>query len=177
MSIQNPLAGRALPPAASFAADAKEHRRTRSSERRLILAYPYGVIEARLSRDELENKRIRFDDCAPSCRAGWTSTIPEWPNCLAGHQAGFFQGRQAVSRSPRRAALAELAGQHRPPAESDTRAKLLYRFGETECNDENTRRKSQAHPGPQDQFPADVRTGGRFGHGSAAPVAHRARGG
>src|SRR6266404_8270783 len=32
-----------------------------ASERRLAWAYPYGVIEARLSRDELENKRVRFD--------------------------------------------------------------------------------------------------------------------
>src|SRR5215475_9720564 len=31
------------------------------SERKLTWPYPYGVIEARLSRDELENKRVRFD--------------------------------------------------------------------------------------------------------------------
>src|SRR5689334_7103937 len=32
-----------------------------ASERRLCWPYPFGVIEARLSRDELENKRVRFD--------------------------------------------------------------------------------------------------------------------
>src|SRR5947199_10164282 len=32
-----------------------------ASERHLAWAYPYGLVEAHLSRDELENKRIRFD--------------------------------------------------------------------------------------------------------------------
>src|SRR5437899_1377342 len=32
-----------------------------SAERRLSWAYPYGVIEARLNTDELENMRLRFD--------------------------------------------------------------------------------------------------------------------
>ena len=32
-----------------------------SAERRLLWAYPYGVIEARLNTDELENMRLRFD--------------------------------------------------------------------------------------------------------------------
>src|SRR5437762_1728630 len=32
-----------------------------ASERRLGWSYPYGVIEARLSRDALANKRILFD--------------------------------------------------------------------------------------------------------------------
>src|SRR3954463_6999400 len=30
-------------------------------ERRLARPYPFGIIEARLSRDELENKRVRFE--------------------------------------------------------------------------------------------------------------------
>ncbi|HKM58232.1 MAG TPA: hypothetical protein VJX28_05770, partial [Chthoniobacterales bacterium] len=32
-----------------------------SSERRLNWAYPYGLIDARLSNDDLENMRLRFD--------------------------------------------------------------------------------------------------------------------
>ena len=32
-----------------------------AAERRLAWPYPFGIIEARLSRDELENKRVRFD--------------------------------------------------------------------------------------------------------------------
>src|SRR6187551_2919391 len=32
-----------------------------ADERRLVLPFPYGVIDARLSRDELENKRVRFE--------------------------------------------------------------------------------------------------------------------
>src|SRR5207237_9497544 len=32
-----------------------------SAERSLVWAYPYGVIEARLNTDELENMRLRFD--------------------------------------------------------------------------------------------------------------------
>ena len=32
-----------------------------SAERRLKWAYPYGLVEARLSNDDLENMRLRFD--------------------------------------------------------------------------------------------------------------------
>ena len=32
-----------------------------SSDRRLNWAYPYGLIDARLSNDDLENMRLRFD--------------------------------------------------------------------------------------------------------------------
>src|SRR6185369_13795564 len=32
-----------------------------SQERKLAWAYPYGLLEARVSRDELENMRIRFE--------------------------------------------------------------------------------------------------------------------
>src|ERR1043166_8515740 len=34
---------------------------TISAERKLSWAYPYGIIEARLNPDDLENFRIRFD--------------------------------------------------------------------------------------------------------------------
>ena len=47
------------------------------AERRLISSYPYGLVEARLSRDELENMRIRFDRLLAIMPSGLVINYPE----------------------------------------------------------------------------------------------------
>src|SRR5258705_9094323 len=48
-----------------------------SEERRLGWPYPYGLIEARLSRDELENMRVRFDKLRAIMPSGLEVNFPE----------------------------------------------------------------------------------------------------
>src|SRR4051794_15056476 len=47
------------------------------TERRLTWSYPYGVVEARLSHDELENMRIRFDKLRVMMPSGLEMNFPE----------------------------------------------------------------------------------------------------
>ena len=47
------------------------------TERGLVLAYPYGVIEARLSKDELENFRVRFERLELVLPGGAHISFPE----------------------------------------------------------------------------------------------------
>ena len=48
-----------------------------SIERKLNWAYPYGVLEARLSRDELENMRVRFERLRAIMPSGRIVNFPE----------------------------------------------------------------------------------------------------
>ena len=110
------------------------------AERRLISSYPYGLVEARLSRDELENMRIRFDRLLAIMPSGLVINYPESAEipsldiktALSKSAAGFkvFLGVPLWQK-----ARANTVG---TGAEADTRAKLIYRVSETECTDENT---------------------------------------
>jgi type VI secretion system ImpJ/VasE family protein len=109
-------------------------------ERRLGWAYPYGLVEARLSRDELENMRIRFDRLRVVMPSGLELNYPE--NC----DLPSLDIKQAFSKGT--GAFNILLGvplwqnaranTMNPSQQSDSRVKLLYRIGETECTDENT---------------------------------------
>jgi len=48
-----------------------------AAERRLAWPYPYGVVEARISRDELENMRIRFERLRAIMPSGLEVSFPE----------------------------------------------------------------------------------------------------
>ena len=110
------------------------------AERKLAWAYPYGLIEARLSRDDLENMRVRFERLRAVMPSGQVVTFPdnsELPSldikpALAKSVAGFavFLG-VPLWQNARANTMATTA-------EADTRVKLLYRVGEVECADENT---------------------------------------
>jgi type VI secretion system protein ImpJ len=110
------------------------------AERKLAWAYPYGVVEARLSRDELENMRIRFDRLRAIMPSGRIVDFPdsaELPSldikqALAKSVAGFRLYLGVPLWQPARANTV------RTGVEGDTRAKLIYRIGEIECTDENT---------------------------------------
>jgi type VI secretion system protein ImpJ len=110
------------------------------AERKLAWAYPYGVLEARVSRDELENKRIRFDRLRAIMPSGQYIDYPEnaeLPSldikpALDKSGGGFklFLGVPLWQNA--RANTLKSAG------DADSRAKLLYRIGEMEYTDENS---------------------------------------
>ena len=110
------------------------------AERKLAWAYPYGLIEARLSRDELENMRLRFERLRAVMPSGQIINYPdnaELPSldikpALARSVAGFkvFLGVPLWQNSR--------ANTVNNNSESDSRVKLLYRVSELECTDENS---------------------------------------
>ena len=111
-----------------------------AAERRLAWAYPYGVVEARLSRDELENFRIRFDRLRVMMPSGLEINFPENAELPSlDIKQAFSKGSGAFNLYLgvplwQNARANTLNGE----AEADTRVKLLYRVGEVECTDENT---------------------------------------
>lgn len=111
-----------------------------SSERRLGWPYPYGVIEARLSRDELENKRVRFDKLRAIMPSGLEVNYPasaELPSLDIAQAFSKGAGNFTVSLG---VPLWQESRANTVPVahDADTRVKLLYRIGEIECHDENT---------------------------------------
>jgi type VI secretion system protein ImpJ len=116
-----------------------------SAERRLNWAYSYGLIEARLSSDDLENMRIRFDYLHAIMPSGEEVRFPrdaELP-ALDIKQAFEARGRFVVYLGlplwfDARANCVS------PGQTVDTRAKILYRVVETEVADENTGENAKA---------------------------------
>jgi type VI secretion system ImpJ/VasE family protein len=111
-----------------------------ASERRLAWPYPYGVIEARLSRDELENKRVRFDKLRAIMPSGLEVNYPaaaELPSLDIAQAFSKGAGNFTVSLA---VPLWQESRANTVPVthDADTRVKLLYRIGEIECHDENT---------------------------------------
>jgi type VI secretion system ImpJ/VasE family protein len=111
-----------------------------ASERRLSWPYPYGVLEARLSREELENKRVRFDKLRAIMPSGLEINYPataELPSLDIAQAFSKGAGSFTISLGVplwqnTRANTVPLTRDH------DTGTKLLYRVSETECYDENT---------------------------------------
>jgi type VI secretion system protein ImpJ len=116
-----------------------------SAERRLNWAYSYGLIEARLSSDDLENMRIRFDYLHAIMPSGEEVRFPrdaELP-ALDIKQAFEARGRFVVYLGlplwfDARANCVS------PGQTVDARAKILYRVVETEVADENTGENAKA---------------------------------
>jgi type VI secretion system ImpJ/VasE family protein len=111
-----------------------------ASERRLAWPYPYGLIEARLSREELENKRVRFDKLRAIMPSGLEVNYPvsaELPSLDIAQPFSKGAGKFTVALG---IPLWQNSRANTVPLthDSDTRAKLLYRVGEIECFDENT---------------------------------------
>lgn len=116
-----------------------------AAERLLAWNYPYGVVEARLSLDELENKRIRFDKLHVIMPSGLEVDFPrnaELPmidikQAFQMNAGGFkisigvpiWQDQRANSLEPGRA--------------FDPRAKLIYKVTESDYCDENTGENSK----------------------------------
>jgi len=111
-----------------------------NAERRLGWAYPYGVVEVRVSRDELENFRIRFDKLRVMMPSGVEVSFPDHAELppldikqtFAASGAGFnvYLGVPLWQEGR--------ANTLNPGNEVDPRAKVLYRLKEVEYADENT---------------------------------------
>jgi type VI secretion system ImpJ/VasE family protein len=110
------------------------------AERRLAWAYPYGVIEYRLSRDELEAMRIRFDKLRVIMPSGLEVCFPD------NAELPSLDVKQALQKSASSFMIylgvplwqEERANAFESRERADSRAKILYRLQEVECADENT---------------------------------------
>jgi type VI secretion system protein ImpJ len=111
-----------------------------SAERRLSWAFPYGVIEARLNPDDLENMRIRFDRLRAIMPSGIEVNYPaeaELPSIDIKQSFATSGGVLNIFLAvplwfDARANTVESG------SATDARAKVLYRPNEVECADENT---------------------------------------
>lgn len=110
------------------------------AQRQLTWSYPYGIVEARLATDDLENSRIRFDRLRVIMPGGVEVDFPhnaELPaldikKAFASSGGGFTIYLGVPLWFDRRPNAVEFG------READSRAKLLYRVTEAECADENT---------------------------------------
>ena len=111
-----------------------------ASERRLAWPYPYGVIEARVSAEAIQNKRIQFDKLRVIMPSGVEVNYPaaaELPSLDIAQAFSKGAGAFTVSLG---VPLWQNSRANTVPVtpDADTRVKLLYRVGEVECHDENT---------------------------------------
>jgi type VI secretion system ImpJ/VasE family protein len=109
-------------------------------ERKLTWSYPYGVVEARLSHDELENMRIRFDKLRVIMPSGREVAFPdnaELPS-LDIKQAFASSGGTVYVLLGVPLWFDRRANSIAPGQVADSRVKVLYRTAETEVADENT---------------------------------------
>ena len=111
-----------------------------AEERRRFTPFPYGVVEARLSRDELENKRIRFDRLHAVMPSGLEVNYPENAELPSLDVAQAFAKGSGSFTVLLGVPLWQNARANTVSQDTttDTRAKLLFRVGEAECVDENT---------------------------------------
>lgn len=109
------------------------------TERRLAGAYPYGLIEARISDDQLENMRVSFDRLRIIMPSGLIVSVPEnahLPSLDIKEAFGTARGPFTVSigvplwYASRGNTLDRDSG-------DDFRAKQIYRIVEIERTDEN----------------------------------------
>jgi type VI secretion system protein ImpJ len=110
-----------------------------SAERGLSWAYPYGLIEARLSRDDLENMRLRFDSLHAVMPSGQEVRFPQDAELpvIDIKQAFESRGRFLVYLAVP-VWFDSRANCLNPGQAADARAKILYRVAEKEVADENT---------------------------------------
>ena len=110
------------------------------ADRRLNFPYPWGIIEARLSRDELENFRLHFDRLRVVMPSGLEVNFPE------DTELPTFDVRQALAKSNgsmtiKLAIPLWQAGRRNTMPENqsaDPRSKFIYTVSEVQRPDENT---------------------------------------
>lgn len=110
-----------------------------SAERRLNWAYPYGLVEARLSSDELENMRIRFDYLHAIMPSGEEVRFPKDAELPALDIKQVFESRGRFAVHLGLPLWFDSRANSVSPGQAiDARAKILYRVIEKEFSDENT---------------------------------------
>jgi type VI secretion system protein ImpJ len=118
----------------------REAQTQTAQDRRLIWPYPYGVIDAQLSSDELANMRLHFNRLRAVMPSGLEVNFPgnaELPSIDIKQAFSSSSGALTVYLGvpvwqEKRANTLETG------PNSDPRAKLIYRVAEMECPDENT---------------------------------------
>ncbi|MEX2217763.1 MAG: type VI secretion system baseplate subunit TssK [Phycisphaerales bacterium] len=116
-----------------------------ASERRLRTPYPYGLVEARLSPDALENMLIQFDKLRVIMPSGVEVSVPENADLPAlDIKAAFASGSGGFNVSLGvplwYASRANAVDQE---SADGWRTKRLYRVAETRLSDENTGENTQ----------------------------------
>jgi type VI secretion system ImpJ/VasE family protein len=111
-----------------------------AAERRLQCSYPYGLVEAKLSRDALENMLIQFDKLQIVMPSGLDVSVPDDADLPALNikeafetGSGFFFVYVGVPlwQASRGNTVDQSTG-------DDSRVKRIYRVAELEKRDENT---------------------------------------
>ena len=116
-----------------------------AAERRLNWAHPYGLVEARLSSDDLENMRIRFDHLHAIMPSGEEVRFPRDAELPAVDIKQAFESRgRFVVYLGLPLWFDARANCVSPGQTVDGRAKILYRVVETEVADENTGENAKA---------------------------------
>ena len=109
-------------------------------ERRFTWAYPYGVVESRLSADALENMLVKFDRLTAVMPSGLVISVPDNADLPTLDIKEAFETNQEGFTVYLAVPLwfAERANVIASRAEDDWRVKRLYRPSEVERPDENT---------------------------------------
>ena len=115
-------------------------------DRRLYWNYPYGVVEAKISDDQLENMRVSFDRLRVVMPSGLEVNVPDnayLPSLDIKESFASSSGPLTVSLgvptwSPARSNVIE------KEATQDWRVKRRYRVAEIEKSDENTGENPQS---------------------------------
>ncbi|MEM7623906.1 MAG: type VI secretion system baseplate subunit TssK, partial [Planctomycetota bacterium] len=115
------------------------------AERGNAYAYPYGVVSARISSDELENMRVRFDQLRVILPGGMVVDVPENADLPSLDISEQF----AASTRPLTVSLGvplwySNRGNALEIGDTDWRVKRLYRVAEQEAPDENTGENRQS---------------------------------
>jgi len=111
-----------------------------ADERRLAFPYPYGLVEARLAGDELENMRVRFDRLRVIMPSGLDISVPDNADLaslpieevFASSDRPFTVYLGVALWDANRANVTELG------TAADQKVKRLYAVKETRRSDENT---------------------------------------
>jgi predicted component of type VI protein secretion system len=123
----------------------REVRESIGRERRLAFAYPYGVLDCKISSDGLENNLVRLDRLHVVMPSGLEIDVPgnasvpalDIKRIFANNPGGFTVSLAVPLYQEGRANTIESIG------DADVRIKRLYRISETASPDENTGENSQ----------------------------------
>ena len=109
-------------------------------ERRLALAYPYGLVDARLSADELENRRVRFERLTAVMPSGLLVNVPDNASLAALDIKEAFESSSVPIQVSLGVPLyySLRANAIEPGSKSDWRDKRLFTVVPVERPDENT---------------------------------------
>lgn len=112
----------------------------RAGERRLSWSYPYGLVEAKLSRDALENMLIQFDKLRVIMPSGLDVNVPDNADLPALNIKETFQASSGSFAIHLGVPLwqASRGNTIQRGSDDEWRVKRLYRVAEVERPDENT---------------------------------------